>query len=223
MPSIPEKDRISLCRFSFSDHRRCRTPRSPHHPHFCYFHAREESQTHANSELAGDIAYFFSAEYLSANDLNAALARLFPAIIRGDIKPRMAKTLVYLAQIFSQTIPIAQKEYIEAYGGNYWRSTIRTTIKQNSKRDEPSSQPDEEATASAPPISPAQSTVTTPPNNSHPKPSEGSPLPHSTAPPTSSPQSTPSTTRPPSASTPLNATLPKNTGRPPSPVAHRTL
>jgi hypothetical protein len=242
MSSIPPKDRVSLCRYSFSDHRQCRTPRSPHHPHFCYFHARQESQAHAASELAADFAYFLSGSYVSANDLNAALARLFPAIIRGEIKPRMAKTLVYLAQVLSQTIHQAQQEYVNAFGGDFWRKTIRTSIEQNSKRDDPPSQPDVAV----------QSTATTPPNNCHPERSEGSlrptratqhssppkPQPQSTAatpgnnchpersegslrsaratqhssPQKPQPPSTPPTTRTPSSSTPLNATLPKNAG-----------
>jgi hypothetical protein len=35
MSSLRLQDRVSLCRFTFADGRRCRTPRSPHHPHFC--------------------------------------------------------------------------------------------------------------------------------------------------------------------------------------------
>jgi hypothetical protein len=140
MSSIPEKDRVSLCRYHFSDHRRCRTPRSPHHRHFCFYHARIESQSRVATELAEDIAYFFSAEYISANDLNVALARIFPAILRGDIKPRTAKTLIYLAQILAQTIPIGQHEYTNAYGGDYWRQTIRNGITENSNRRKKSSQ-----------------------------------------------------------------------------------
>src|SRR6266704_1063007 len=33
-----DKDRKSLCRFTFVGGRQCRTPRSPHHPHFCSDH-----------------------------------------------------------------------------------------------------------------------------------------------------------------------------------------
>ena len=40
-----DKDRKSLCRFTFADGRHCRTPRSPHHPHFC---------------SASELSYFFS-------------------------------------------------------------------------------------------------------------------------------------------------------------------
>jgi hypothetical protein len=32
MSSLRQQDRVSLCRFIFSDDRQCRTPRSPNHP-----------------------------------------------------------------------------------------------------------------------------------------------------------------------------------------------
>jgi len=141
MSSIPLKDRVSLCRFTYSDHRKCRTPRSPHHPHFCFYHARLESQSVAATKLADDIQYFFSGEYISANDLSAVLARILPAIIRGDIKPRLAKTIVYLAQTFNQTIHLAQHEYINAYGPQSWRETISTSIHQNFQYEQSSRNP----------------------------------------------------------------------------------
>jgi hypothetical protein len=98
MPSLRSQDRVSLCRFTFSDGRQCRTPRS----HFCFDHARKESQACAASKLASEISYYFSGEYLSACDLRAALAcpeprrsRLVPAVACGDIKPRAARMLAY--------------------------------------------------------------------------------------------------------------------------------
>ena len=135
MPTIPQKDRVSLCRYTFSDQRQCRTPRSPHHPHFCFYHARLESQSGASAKLADDIEYFSSGKYVSANDLAKVLARILPAIIRGDIKPRLAKTIAYLAQTLNQTIQLAQHEYINTYGTNAWRDIIDTNITLNSDFD----------------------------------------------------------------------------------------
>jgi hypothetical protein len=135
MSTIPQKDRVSLCRYTFSDQRQCRTPRSPHHPHFCFYHARLESQSGASAKLADDIEYFFSGKYVSANDLAKVLARILPAIIRGDIKPRLAKTIAYLAQTLNQTIQLAQHEYINTYGTNAWRDIIDTNITLNSDFD----------------------------------------------------------------------------------------
>ena len=126
-----DKDRVSLCRFTFADGRRCRTPRAGNHPHFCFDHARKESQARAADKLASDLAYCFSGDYLSANDLSAALGRLVPAVLQGDVKPRTAGTLAYLAQTLVQTIHLAQHEYINAFGANDWRNAIRNSINQN--------------------------------------------------------------------------------------------
>ena len=101
MPSLTAKDRVSLCLFTFTDGRRCRTPRISSHPHFCFYHAQKESQSQATAKLAKDLAYFFSGDYLSANDLNTALGRLIPAVIRGEIKPRVARTVAYSSKLFS--------------------------------------------------------------------------------------------------------------------------
>jgi len=37
MSSLSPKDRVSLCSFTFSDGRRCRTPRTGKNPHFCFY------------------------------------------------------------------------------------------------------------------------------------------------------------------------------------------
>jgi hypothetical protein len=116
MSSLRPQDRKSLCRFTFADGRQCRTPRSPHHPHFCSDHAQKDSQARAADKLAHELSYFFSGQYLSACDLSTALARLIPAVVRGDIKPRSARTLAYLCQTLTQTIHLAEDEYTNALG-----------------------------------------------------------------------------------------------------------
>ena len=47
MPSLSSKDRVSLCRFTFDDGRRCRTPRISTSPDFCFYHAQKEAQHRA--------------------------------------------------------------------------------------------------------------------------------------------------------------------------------
>jgi hypothetical protein len=42
MSSLSPKDRVSLCLFTFTDGRRCRTRRTGRHPHFCFYHAQKE-------------------------------------------------------------------------------------------------------------------------------------------------------------------------------------
>ena len=131
MSSLRPQDRKSLCRFTFADGRQCRSPRSPHHPHFCSDHARKDSQARAADKLARELSYFFSGQYLSACDLSAALGRLLPAVVRGDIKPRSARTLAYLSQTLAQTIPLSKHEYINAFGTDSCRETIRTSHEQS--------------------------------------------------------------------------------------------
>src|SRR5882724_1285556 len=110
-----KNDRVSLCSFTFSDGRRCRNPNIRNHPHFCFYHAQKEARARAAEKLGKDLAYFFSGDYLSACDLSTALSRLIPAVVRGDIKPKTARTVAYLAQTLLQAIHISQDEYINAF------------------------------------------------------------------------------------------------------------
>src|SRR5271167_3427028 len=131
MPSLCPKDRVSLCLFSYEDGRRCRTPRISSHPHFCFYHAQKESQSQATEKLAKDLTYFFSGDYLSANDLNTALGRLIPAVVRGELKPRVARTVAYMLQTLLQSTCQAQHEYINAFGSDDWRETVSTSVTAN--------------------------------------------------------------------------------------------
>src|SRR5271165_2142704 len=131
MPSLTAKDRISLCLFTYEDGRRCRTPRISSHPHFCFYHAKKESQSQSTEKLANDVAYFFSGDYLSANDLNTALGRLIPAVVRGEIKPRVARNVADMLQTLMQSTRQAQHEYINAFSTDDWRETIATSVTAN--------------------------------------------------------------------------------------------
>jgi len=131
MPSLTAKDRVSLCLFSFTDGRRCRTPRAGNHPHFCFYHAQKETRARAAETLGKDFAYFFSGDYLSACDLNTAISRLIPAVIRGDIKPRLARTVAYMFQTQLQAIHLSQHEYINAFGTDGRRKAVRTSVNVN--------------------------------------------------------------------------------------------
>jgi len=124
MSSLSAKDRVSLCSFTFSDGRRCRTPRTGKHPRFCFYHAQKEARARTARKLGKDLAYFFSGDYLSACDLSAALARLIPAVVRGDLKPKTAHTVAYMAQTLMQAIHSSQHEYINAFGTDGWRNSV---------------------------------------------------------------------------------------------------
>jgi hypothetical protein len=132
-----KKDRSSLCSFTFADGRQCRTQRRDGHPYLCAFHARKEAQALAGQEAGEDIAYHLSGSYVSACDLSAALGRLFAAVAQGQVKPKTASTLAYLGQTLVQTLHLAQGEYINAYGTDTWRETIRTSHEQSADHMSP--------------------------------------------------------------------------------------
>jgi len=121
--------RASLCSFTFADGRQCRTPRAAH-PYLCIFHARKDAQALAAEAAGKDIAYHLSGAFVSACDLSSALGRLFSAVAQGQVKPKTASTLAYLAQSLVQTLPVARHEYINAYDTDTWRDTIRTSHEQ---------------------------------------------------------------------------------------------
>ena len=131
MSSLTARDRIPLCLFSFTDGRRCRTPRISSHPHFCFYHAQKEAQSQAAETLGKDLSYFFSGDYLSACDLSTALSRLIPAVVRGELKPKLARTVAYLMQTLLQTIHVSQDEYINAFSTDGWRKAVRNSVKSN--------------------------------------------------------------------------------------------
>jgi hypothetical protein len=166
MSSLSPKDRVSLCQFSFADGRRCRTPRAAKNPHFCFYHAQKEARAQAADTLGNDLAYFFSGNYLSACDLSTALARLIPAVLRGDVKPKTAHTVAYLMQTLLQAIHVSQHEYGEAFGGDGWRKAIFNSVNGNldyrfppapqpesSPSPQPQPQPAQPQTQVQPPVS----------------------------------------------------------------------
>src|SRR6266436_2363004 len=141
MSTDRSRDRASLCTFTFSDGRRCRTPRRPGHPSLCASHARKEGQALAGDQAGADIANYLSSQFVSACDLSSALGRLFSAVAQGQLKPKTASTLAYLAQTLVQILPLAQDEYINAYGANSWRQTIRTSHEQSADHTQPDDTP----------------------------------------------------------------------------------
>ena len=145
--------RASLCSFTFADGRQCRTPRAAH-PYLCTFHARKDAQALAAEAAGKDIAYHLSGAFVSACDLSSALGRLFSAVAQGQVKPKTASTLAYLAQSLVQTLPLAKHEYINAYGTDTWRDTIRTSHEQTAEHFADNPSPDPQSSPSQPAPSP---------------------------------------------------------------------
>ncbi len=115
---------VSVCTFTFADGRHCRMPRSETHPYLCHFHGRRESLSRAQEVVGLQVTNCFSGGYVTACDLSAAMAQVFAATARGEIKPRTAGILGYLGQTIVQTIPIAEREYTQTFGLNAWRRAI---------------------------------------------------------------------------------------------------
>jgi hypothetical protein len=156
MSTTRSKDRSSLCSFTFVDARRCRMPRRAGHPYLCAFHARKEAQALAGQKAAEEIAYHLSSSYVSACDLSSALGRLFSAVAQGQIKPKIASTLAYLAQTIVQNLHLAENEYINAFGTDTWRDTIYNSHNQSANLSAPAPQPP------APAATPEQPSATSP-------------------------------------------------------------
>ena len=148
-----KKDRSGLCSFTFADGRQCRTPRRAGHSHLCFFHARKEAQSLAAEQAGEDISSFLSGDFLSACDLSSALARLFSAVAKGDIKPRTASTLAYLGQTLIQSIQIAQDEYINAFSTDSWRRAVRSSFAPPDPQQDGGPQPDPAPHTPLPPTS----------------------------------------------------------------------
>jgi|GEM_PF-1121208 len=171
--SKSKKDRsTNLCAFTFADGRQCRTPRRSGHPHLCYFHAQKEAESLAAKQTGQDISRFLPTKLLTACDLGIAMSRLFRAVASGEVKPKVAGTLAYLAQTMLQSIPIAQHEYCEALGTDYWRSAIRSSFNVTAPEPKPAPRPQPTpkpptSLASAPTAKPASSPAPQPPLNCH--------------------------------------------------------
>ncbi len=111
------------------------TPRTAKNPHFCFDHAQKEARARAAQSLGKDLAYFFSGDYLSACDLSSALGRLIPAVLRGDVKPRTARTVAYPAQTLLQSIHLSEQEYSNGWSGPTIspRPSARLTARPNAR------------------------------------------------------------------------------------------
>jgi hypothetical protein len=184
MSSLSAKDRVSLCSFTFADGRRCRTPRLRDNPRFCPYHAQKEAQARAAQSLGKDLAYFFSGDYLSACDLTIALGRLIPAVLRGDVKPRAARTVAYLAQTLLQAIHLSKHEYINAFGTDGWRQSIRNSVRGNYDYRFPPAQTPANCHSERSEES-ASSSNSSPAIHDSPLPQTPAPSPHTPLPPTS--------------------------------------
>ena len=117
-----------VCRFAYSDGRRCRMLVSSSHTCLCTFHALKESRTLAAQKVGRSLAGSLSQDFITACDLTAALSQLFAAIAQGHLKSKTANTLAYVGQTIAQTLHLSRQEFISAYGAQAWRAAIRDAL-----------------------------------------------------------------------------------------------
>src|SRR5260370_11170833 len=79
----------------------------------------------------------------------------------------MCFSRLYLGQTLVQILPLAQHEYINAYGTNSWRETIRTSHEQSADHisPDPESRAPEHEPDSAPALLPRRHRTHLPPPN----------------------------------------------------------
>lgn len=110
----------SLCQFSFADGRRCRMLRIPSHPDFCYTHARADLQEREANRLGAELAQTLTGNFMTATDVNHALGRLYTAVARGQIDPRRAASMAYIAQLLLQSTHAIKSEFNFTYSFDQW-------------------------------------------------------------------------------------------------------
>ncbi len=112
------------CQFPFSDGRCCRMLRSPHHPSFCAFHARQELQLLESQRLGGEISASLNGDFLTATDINHVLGKLFVAVAQDRIPPRKAAALAYLSQVLLSSLPHVKQEFPFHYKFEHWNKVL---------------------------------------------------------------------------------------------------
>jgi hypothetical protein len=93
--------RAGYCAFNFKDGRCCNNLRHPTHPHLCLPHARKEAAQLAEMHVGTNLCHEIKRNYVTAADLTWTVSRVFEAVAKGQLSPKTAKTLAYVAQIMT--------------------------------------------------------------------------------------------------------------------------
>jgi len=112
------------CQFPFSDGRRCRMLRSPAHPIFCAFHARQDLQLLESQRLGEEISVSLNGGFLTATDINHVLGKLFTAVAQDRIAPRKAAILTYLGRVMLSSLPYVKEEFPFSYKFDHWNKVL---------------------------------------------------------------------------------------------------
>jgi hypothetical protein len=112
------------CLFQFSDDRCCRMLRSPAHPSFCAFHARQELQRIESQRLGEEVSTSLHGNFLTATDINHVLGKLFIAVAQNRISLRKAANLTYLGKALLSSIPLVKQEFRFEYKFKQWQKVL---------------------------------------------------------------------------------------------------
>ena len=112
------------CQFQFSDDRCCRMLRSPLHPSFCAFHARQELQRIESQRLGEEVSTSLHGNFLTATDINHVLGKLFTAVAQDRIPLRKATALAFLGQVLLSSLPHVKKEFPFSYKFDHWNKVL---------------------------------------------------------------------------------------------------
>lgn len=112
------------CQFQFTDGRSCRMLRSPLHPSFCAFHAKQELQLLESQRLGGEISSSLNGDFLTATDINHVLGKLFIAAAQDRVPVRKATALAFLGQVMLSSLPQVKQEFPFAYKFDHWSKVI---------------------------------------------------------------------------------------------------
>jgi hypothetical protein len=121
---IPSIGPATRCQFQFSDGRCCRMLRSPAHPSFCAFHARQELQLLESQRVGSEISTSLNGDFLTATDINHVLGKLFIAAAQDRVPLRKATALAFLGQVMLSSLPHVKQEFPFSYKFDHWNKVL---------------------------------------------------------------------------------------------------
>jgi len=120
------KDRASLCDFTWSDGRQCRSLRHSTKSKYCLPHDRELRNLKEADSIAADLVEPISGDFVPATALTHSLARLFQLLAEGRVDPKTATALASVANTLLKSIGKSNEEFQQCYLEGYWRQLVRT-------------------------------------------------------------------------------------------------
>src|SRR5580704_10888645 len=123
----PSDGLATYCQFYFSGGC-CRMLRSPAHPVFCAFHARQEFQLLESQRLGGEISASLHGDFLTATNINHVLGKLFIAVAQDRVPPRKATALAFLGQVMLSSLPHVKQEFPFHYNFEQWNEALNNAV-----------------------------------------------------------------------------------------------